>query len=74
LNGETEKRTCKINRYNFLVYRHLEKDLYFRTLIKLIYKSKESGAYNFYHKSIVNAIMSVNPTGVKFISVEDWED
>ena len=41
---------------------------------RLIYKSKESGAYNFYHKSIVDAIMSVNPTGVKFISVEDWED
>jgi hypothetical protein len=39
---------------------------------RLIYKSRESGAYNFYHKSIVDAIMAVNPTGVQFTKVEDW--
>jgi hypothetical protein len=39
---------------------------------RLIYVGKESSAYVFYHKSIVDAIMSVNPTGVRFIRVEDW--
>jgi hypothetical protein len=39
---------------------------------RLIYVSKESSAYVFYHKSIVDAIMSVNPTGVKFIPVAEW--
>ena len=41
---------------------------------RLVYIGKEKSAYVFYHKSIVDLIMSVNPTGVKFISVEDWED
>lgn len=40
---------------------------------RLIYVGKESSAYVYYHKSIVDAIMSVNPTDVRFISVEDWE-
>ena len=41
---------------------------------RLMYVSKEDPAHVFYHKSIVDLIMSTNPTGVKFISVEDWED
>jgi len=41
---------------------------------RLIYAGKESSAYVYYHKSIVDLIMSVNPTGVRFISVEEWED
>ena len=41
---------------------------------RLIYVGKESSAYVYFHKSIVDLIMSTNPTGVKFISVEDWED
>jgi hypothetical protein len=40
---------------------------------RLMYVSKEDPAHIFYHKSIVDAIMSVNPTGVRFIRVEDWE-
>ena len=39
---------------------------------RLIYVGKESSAYVYYHKSIVDLIMSVNPTGVKFVSVEKW--
>ena len=41
---------------------------------RLIYVGKESSAYVYYHKSIVDLIMSINPTGVRFISVEEWED
>ncbi len=41
---------------------------------RLIYVGKESSAYVYYHKSIVDLIMSVNPTGVKFIPVEEWEN
>jgi hypothetical protein len=39
---------------------------------RLIYKCKEGSAYNFYHRSVVDAIMSVNPTGIVFTKVEDW--
>ena len=41
---------------------------------RLMYVSKEDPAHVFYHKSIVDLIMSTNPTGVRFISVEEWED
>jgi hypothetical protein len=41
---------------------------------RLVYVGKESSAYVFWHKSIVDAIMSVKPTGVKFISLDDWEN
>ncbi len=41
---------------------------------RLMYVSKEDPAHVFYHKSIVDVIMSVNPTGIRFIRVEDWED
>lgn len=41
---------------------------------RLMYVSGEDMARVFYHKSIVDAIMSVNPTGVAFIPVEEWDD
>jgi hypothetical protein len=37
---------------------------------RLMYVDKESNAYVFYHKSIVDLIMSVNPIGVAFIPVD----
>ena len=39
---------------------------------RLIYVGKESSAYVFYHKSIVDLIMSVNPTGLVFVPVDKW--
>jgi hypothetical protein len=39
---------------------------------RLVYVSKESSAYVFWHKSIVDLIMSVNPTGIGFIPVDKW--
>ena len=39
---------------------------------RLVYTSKEWGAMTFYHKSIVDLIMSVNPTAVRFIPVNEW--
>ena len=41
---------------------------------RLIYKSKEHSGYTLYHKSIVDIIMSVNPEGVCFTSVEVWKE
>jgi hypothetical protein len=40
---------------------------------RLMYVSKESSAYVFYHKTVVDAIMSVAPTGVRFVPVAEWE-
>ncbi|GHU98991.1 hypothetical protein FACS1894159_02310 [Bacteroidia bacterium] len=39
---------------------------------RLMYVSKESGADVFYHKSIVDLIMSVNPQGIVFVPIEKW--
>lgn len=39
---------------------------------RLIFRLKESKSTKIYHKSIVDAIMAVNPTGLKFRKVEDW--
>ncbi|GHU70342.1 hypothetical protein FACS189413_10560 [Bacteroidia bacterium] len=39
---------------------------------RLIFKLKESPTEKLYHKSIVDAIVAVNPTGVQFIKVEKW--
>ena len=41
---------------------------------RLIYKLKEHCGYTLYHKSIVDIIMSVNPEGVCFTSVEVWKE
>lgn len=41
---------------------------------RLVFLLEEDMPKRIYHKSIVDAIMSVNPTGVRFISVEDWEN
>jgi hypothetical protein len=41
---------------------------------RLIYVSKESSAYVFYHKSIVDLIKSVNPEGIAFTKVEVGSD
>ena len=41
---------------------------------RLIYISKESSAYVYYHKSIVDLIMSVNPTGIIFVPVDKWRN
>jgi len=41
---------------------------------RLIYVGKESSAYVYYHKSIVDLIMSVNPTGIIFVPVDKWRN
>lgn len=38
---------------------------------RLIYKAKEHSSLCLYHKSIVDKIMSLDPSGVKFISLEE---
>ncbi|MDR0438378.1 MAG: hypothetical protein LBH22_08795 [Bacteroidales bacterium] len=39
---------------------------------RLIFTSKETSRFIFYHKTIVDAIMSVNPLNIRFTSVENW--
>ena len=39
---------------------------------RLIFKLEEDQTLMLYHKSVVEALMSVEPTGLKFIKVEDW--
>lgn len=39
---------------------------------RLIFKLGEDHTIMLYHRSIVEALMTVKPTGLKFIKVEDW--
>ena len=39
---------------------------------RLIFKLKEDPTFEFYHKSVVDAIMATNPEGISFTKVEDW--
>jgi hypothetical protein len=39
---------------------------------RLVFKLKESGTKNLYHRSVVDAIMATAPEGVQFIKVENW--
>ena len=39
---------------------------------RLLFVSKETSRFELYHKSVVDAIMAVNPEGITFIPVEEW--
>lgn len=39
---------------------------------RLIFRLKEDTSYELFHVSIMNAIMKVNPTGIRFIKIEEW--
>ena len=39
---------------------------------RLIFILEEDCGKMLYHKSVAEAIMAVNPTGVNFTKVEDW--
>ena len=41
---------------------------------RLVYTTEESAMFVVYHKSIVDIIMSVEPEGVCFTPVEEWND
>lgn len=41
---------------------------------RLIFRLEEDISYQLFHKSIVDAILSVTPTGVRFIAIEDYND
>jgi hypothetical protein len=41
---------------------------------RLVFVSKENPAFIFYHKSVVDIIMSANPEGIVFTPVEEWYD
>ena len=53
---------------------YLDKNLLSKIPInkRLIFKPKETSMFELYHKSIVDAIMAVNPEGIRFVKVEDW--
>jgi hypothetical protein len=40
---------------------------------RLVFSLQEDVSKYIYHKSVVDAIMSVNPTGIRFTPVEDWK-
>jgi hypothetical protein len=41
---------------------------------RLVFVSKENPAFVLYHKSVVDIIMSINPEGIVFTNVEEWEE
>lgn len=41
---------------------------------RLCYEAKEYPAIKLYHESVVDIIKSVNPKGMRFIPIEEWEE
>ena len=41
---------------------------------RLVFRSREWGTQTFWHKSIVDAIMAVEPTGIRFRPGPEWEE
>ncbi|UUM32473.1 hypothetical protein [Vibrio japonicus] len=41
---------------------------------RLIFRDQSWGFHIFYHKSIVDKIMSQNPTGIKFVPIENFNE
>lgn len=39
---------------------------------RLVFRLQERRTFQLFHQSIVDAILSVNPEGVRFINVKDW--
>lgn len=39
---------------------------------RLIFKLKAKGVMKLYHRSVLDAIMAINPEGVLFVKEEDW--
>lgn len=39
---------------------------------RYIFRSEEASEFVFYHKTIVDAIMAVNPINIRFTSIADW--
>ena len=39
---------------------------------RLIFRMKEDSSYKLFHASVANAIMAINPEGLKFVNIEDW--
>jgi len=39
---------------------------------RLFIFSKESSSFLLYHKSVIDIIQSVNPKGMRFVSIEEW--
>jgi predicted glycosyltransferase len=40
---------------------------------RLVFRLREALSRTVFHKSIVDAIMAENPTGVQFRPIENWE-
>ena len=41
---------------------------------RLVFRLKEDFSYQLYHASIVEAIMTVNPEGIGFTNIEEWNE
>jgi hypothetical protein len=39
---------------------------------RLVFKLKEKDSIKLYHRSVVDAIVALNPEGIQFTKVEDW--
>ena len=62
------------NRWKKIEKVYLDKNLLSEIPVnkRLIFKPIETGRFELYHKSIVDAIMAVNSEGIRFVKVEDW--
>ena len=75
---DSELSECVIEDYNIenVVRLVLDKKL-LKTIPlekRLVFRLKEDCSYELFHESVVQTIMSVNPTGIRFTDIEKWNE
>jgi len=52
----------------------LRKDVLYQIPLekRLIFRLKENHTFEIFHKKVVDKILEINPSGLRFIKVEDW--
>jgi hypothetical protein len=71
--SDCEIKSIRLSRVKKLV---LDKNLLGTIPInkRLVFRLKEDTSYQLFHVSIVEAIMAVNPEGLRFVNIEQWND
>lgn len=41
---------------------------------RLVFRLQEDSSFQLYHSSIVEKILAANPSGVRFVNIEEWND
>lgn len=76
---DKEKSNCEWNSLGlaYLMMSIVLNEEYLKTIPleeRLVFFLSENGVKQFFHKSVVDAIMAINPVGLKFYNIREWQE